>query len=211
MSQTTDRYRTGIAPLDRELGGGIPAGSIVALTAPPASQSELLLYGMAAEQQTLYLTAERTTLSVRTAIEDSGCDLTRVNVHAVDRDTPLTDALEYVRRFDSASVVVVDPMDVIERRDPAQLREFLVTLRGRLLETGSVAVLHCLDGGDVPEQRDRTLYMADAVFDLRTRVDGERVENRLSVPKFRGGPALTEAMRLELTERVVVDTSRDIA
>lgn len=212
MSQTTDRRRTGITPLDRQLGGGIPGGSIVALTAPPASQSELLLYRLAAQSRCLYLTTERTTLSVRDAIAASdSVDLARIDVHALNRDAPVSDAQSYLQRYDATPVVVVDPMNVAERGDPEKLREFLVALRGHLFDTDGIAVLHCLAGESTPAHRDRTTYLADVVFDLRTHVENERVRNWLTVPKFRGGPALTEAMQLELTERIVVDTSRDIA
>lgn len=53
--------------------------------------------------------------------------------------------------------------------------------------------------------------MADVVFDLDTKIDGSEIVNRLAVPKFRGGRALDETIKLRLAERVSVDTSRDIA
>jgi hypothetical protein len=53
--------------------------------------------------------------------------------------------------------------------------------------------------------------MADVVFDLETRVGSDTVENRLTVPKFRGGRALPEVIKLELEDGVDIDTSRDIA
>jgi hypothetical protein len=53
--------------------------------------------------------------------------------------------------------------------------------------------------------------MADIVFDLDTGVKGDRIENRLSIPKFRGGVAPNEVIKLELSEEVAIDTSRDIA
>jgi len=53
--------------------------------------------------------------------------------------------------------------------------------------------------------------MADVVFDLQQKYDGTEVDTRLAVPKFRGGQALSETIKLELGERVRVDTSRDIA
>jgi KaiC/GvpD/RAD55 family RecA-like ATPase len=73
------------------------------------------------------------------------------------------------------------------------------------------AHLHCLDGHGVPELRDTTEHMADIVFELDTRVKGDRVENRLAVPKFRGGQALADVIKLELADEVEIDTSRDIA
>jgi hypothetical protein len=65
--------------------------------------------------------------------------------------------------------------------------------------------------GDAPTNRRYTEHMADVVFDLRTVVDGAEIENRLAVPKFRGGRAPEETIKLRLSEQVAVDTSRDIA
>jgi KaiC/GvpD/RAD55 family RecA-like ATPase len=42
--------------LDRNLRGGVPTGNLVALVAPPESQSELLLESIATAGQSLYLT-----------------------------------------------------------------------------------------------------------------------------------------------------------
>ncbi|PSQ58219.1 hypothetical protein BRD18_06105 [Halobacteriales archaeon SW_7_71_33] len=80
-----------------------------------------------------------------------------------------------------------------------------------LVNTGSFAFLHCLDGNDPPSNRDTTEHTADVVFDLETSVRGTDLVTRLSVPRFRGGSALTETVELELTDTVAVDTSRDIA
>ncbi|WP_276272883.1 RAD55 family ATPase [Haloarcula litorea] len=210
MSHERDRHRTGVRALDRKLGGGLPGGTVVALTAPPDSQAELLLSRLATQRETHYVTTERTARSVRTALGAAGVDLAGVEVHAVDHETPLRS----VRRIvDGVAVgsVVVDPVDVLERRDPGRYRAFLAALQSWAADTEGVAVLHCLDGTDPPAQRDRTTHVADVVLSLRTTVDADGVESLLAVPKFRGGSALTETLALELTERVVVDTSRDIA
>lgn len=210
--RTADRFRTGIGPLDRKLGGGIPAGSVVALSAQPASQSELLLYQLAGQRQTLYLTAERPTGSVRRAIEAGDeASLADVHVHSVDPENPGPEIAEYADRFETPLALVVDPMDAVEAGDMETVRSTLRTVKQQVAETESIAVLHCLDGQGTSAARDVTTYMADLVFDLDTHVDDDTVENRLSVPKFRGGRALTDALRLELTDRVVVDNSRDIA
>jgi hypothetical protein len=63
----------------------------------------------------------------------------------------------------------------------------------------------------VPENRDMSEHMADVIFDLETTVSGSEIENRLAVPKFRGGRPPEETIKLRLGDRVTVDTSRDIA
>ncbi|MFC7250814.1 RAD55 family ATPase [Halomicroarcula sp. GCM10025324] len=205
MSGVASRYETGIGPLDTGLGGGIPAGSIVALLAAPTSQSELLLSQFATDRPTLYLTARRSVSSVRKAFESTGAEASNRFVRAVDSDAPLVEIAGYVKRVAKPSVVVIDPMDAVETCDTKSLRRFLVWLQERLDATESIAVLHCLAGSSASEQRDVTTYMADLVFNLETSVDNQTVENRLSVPKFRGGPALPAPLNLELTERVAVD------
>jgi len=49
------------------------------------------------------------------------------------------------------------------------------------------------------------------VFDLDTEIRNAEVSNRLSIPKFRGGRAPADTIKLELAEEVSIDTSRDIA
>ena len=87
----------------------------------------------------------------------------------------------------------------------------MTQLHRHVVDTESVAVLHCLDGRSVPALRDTTTHMADVVLRLTATTAGTAVETRLAVPKFRGGRALTETLKLRLTDRVEIDTSRDIA
>lgn len=197
--------------LDRKLEGGLPAGSVVALTAPPASQSELLLHEFAAPRRTLYLTTERSAKAVREAFDGAAVPTSTPEVEELTGEAPLDRATELAGTLAEGSTLIVDPVDPLERRDSARYRRFVNGLRARLVDTESIAVLHCLAGRSPPAGRDLTEHMADVVFALDTRVSGESVENRLAVPKFRGGRALPETIKLELTERVRIDTSRDIA
>jgi len=207
----TEPYSTGIAPIDREIGGGIPPGTMVALLADPASQAELFLHEFAARQDTLYLSAERGATAVTNALREGNRDCEDVAVVALDSDAPVVDAVQQVERLPEGAVVVVDPVGPLERADPGRFRTFLSTLRSQLAGTDGVAVLYGLKHDAAPDQRHRTAYAADLVFDLVTDADGDTVENHLLVPKFRGGRALTDSIRVELTDRIAVDTSRDIA
>lgn len=206
----TRRLPTGIDVLDRTLSGGIPAGSVVVLSAAPASQSELLLYELTAPRETLYLTTERSVAAVRDAFERTHAPTGTPEIESVC-ETPLDGAGLLIERLSRGSTLVIDPVDPLERCDRARYRQFMNDLRTALIDTESVAILHCLSGTNPPGERDLTEYMADVVFSLDTGVSGESIENRLAVPKFRGGRALAETIKLELGEQVRVDTSRDIA
>lgn len=205
------RLRTGIDVLDRKLSGGIPAGSVVALVAPPASQSELLLQELTVPRETLYLTTERSVEAVRDAFDRTNAPTGSPEIRRLDGETPVDAANRLVEALVEGATLIVDPVDPLEFQELARYRRFLNGLQTAMINTGGLAVLHCLDGHAPPPGRDSTIYMADVVFSLDTRISGESVENRLAVPKFRGGRALEETIKLELTERVLIDTSRDIA
>ncbi|WP_049970303.1 RAD55 family ATPase [Haladaptatus cibarius] len=205
-----ERLSTGVPVLDRKLEGGLPPGSTVALCAPPASQAELLLSEFTSSRPTLYLTTDRTEESVSAEFRRAS-DRRTPEVRYIPGDAPLDHARRLFQRLPSDSTLVVDPVDLLEREDPTRYRNFLHDLQSHVRGTDSLAVLHCLDGRSVPDQRDITEHAVDVVFQLHTEISGDRVENRLAVPKFRGGRALPETIKLELTESVAIDTSRDIA
>lgn len=205
------RLSTGIGVLDRKLDGGIPAGSVVAFTSPPASQGELLLYELTAARPTLYVSTDRSEEAVRDAFRTTPARTGDPTVRYVPTDAPLQHAQKLVSLLPERTNLIVDPVDVLEEQGESNYRTFLNELQTQTRNTQSLAVLHCLAGRNVPEARDVTEHMADVVFDLQTTVKGDAVENRLAVLKFRGGRALGDTIKLELGERVQIDTSRDIA
>jgi archaellum biogenesis ATPase FlaH len=207
----SEHLPTGIGVLDQRLGGGIPSGSIIALSAPPASQAELLLYEFTAPRETLYLTLDRTELGVADSFRRTAVETGTPTVQYVADDGRTDHAIELLGGLPERSTVVVDPHSAIEREGRSDFFEFMTQLRLHVIDTDSLAVLHCLDGRNTPPLRDSTEHLADVVFELTTDVAGATVENRLAVPKFRGGRALTETLKLRLTDSVAVDTSRDIA
>lgn len=206
-----ERVPTGITVLDRRLDGGIPAGSVVVLSAAPASQSELLLYELAAARETLYLTTLRSEEAVRDAFDRTSVRVGDPTVRSVGGDAPLDRVNRLLGTLPEDANLVVDAIDPLERTDRGRYRTFLNDLQTHVVNTGGVAYLHALDGRSVPPLRDTSEYAADVVFDLRTELTGSEVENRLAVPKFRGGRALEEAIKLRLADGVQIDTSRDIA
>jgi KaiC/GvpD/RAD55 family RecA-like ATPase len=205
-----DRLPTGITVLDRQLDGGIPPGSIVLLSAEPASQSELFLYELTATRGTLYLTTVRSEQAVQDAIGRSSARVGSPTVRDIGGDAPLDGANRLVHDLPESSNLIVDVVDELERQDRSRYRAFLNNLQIHMMNTGGVAVLHAMRRS-TPDNRVLTEHMADIVFDLHTSVKGSEVENKLAVPKFRGGGALEETIKLKLVDTVTIDTSRDIA
>lgn len=206
----TDRLRTGVDLLDRKLDGGLPPGSLAVLSANPASQSELFLYEIATERPTLYLTPMRSVRAVRDVVSRLSLDTSDVVVAGPDASSPVESTLELVDSMPTSSTLVLDPLEPYEHMPTAEYWTFLNALKDHLAATEAVAYLHGLDGHHVPPDRDVTEYMADVVFDMTTQRHGETLENTLTVPKFRGGQAIDDVIKLSLTSGVDVDISRNI-
>lgn len=195
-------FSTGLDVLDDCLGGGVPAGSIVALTAPPDSQSELLLYQLAAANKVRYLSTFRPADEIEAVIVGRFPDAD-IPVERVLDESLLEDPGGQFEGLDDHAVVV-DTATELERAGREQYRRTLDVLKRRLRATGSAALLHCLDIEPSPMRRGLTLGRADVVWRLQFTGLPERVDPRLLVTKFRGGTAPRESLPLQFEERVRV-------
>ena len=211
------RMATGVSVVDDRLDGGLPPGSLVALVAPPETQSELLLYELTAERQTLYISTVRTEASVKHAFDRTDVDVGNPMVAYAGHESGFDEIGDVVGRAGTETNLVVDAANPLERRDAAAYQSFLNKLHTYVRRTGSIAVLHCLRTDAVAVDpaaargRETTLGIADVVFELNRTVDASDVETTLVASKFRGGRALTNPIKLVLTDDVTVDTSRDLA
>lgn len=196
------RRSTGVEILDRTLGGGIPAGSLVALCADADSQSHLLLTAAAAAAPTTYFTTYRPPRAVETG--------SHADVQSLDADSLDDDPDRLAAAVPQDGYVVVDRLNDVEAIGPETLRDALNALADACREQNAVGLLHCPGDGDTPE-RSLALARADLVMRLIRTVTSLTVDYRLVVSKFRGGRAPTEPIKIRLTDHVAVDTSRDIA
>ncbi|MFB6282266.1 MAG: RAD55 family ATPase [Haloferacaceae archaeon] len=210
MASTGRRFSTGLQFLDRLLDGGIPAGSLLALHAPPASQSELLLRELVSIHRTLYVPTLRPAAEVTAWAEAAPGD---VDLRADHRrpDDLLADPDSLIHEADPESLLVVDPVDGVEAGDREAYVDFLTRLKRHLRETDGVGVLHCIDRGVDSPARGTTLKRADDVWRIELVAGSREIKTRLLVTKSRWGRALTEPVPILMTDRVRIDTSRRIA
>ncbi|WP_193310166.1 transcriptional regulator [Halorubrum halophilum] len=201
---------TGISVLDREFGGGLPSGSVVVLKADPASQSELIVERFSRPRTCRYLTTVRAADAVEPTLSlDDDADR-ETTVAETDREDPIEDVLAAASDLPDRGTLVIDSIEPLEAVDGARYGSFLTDLRQRVADADGVALIHAFKT-NTGENRRLTEQVADVIFDLRTTVTSAEIVNRLIVPKFRGGAALEEPLKLKLTDSVSIDTSRDIA
>lgn len=211
---SNQRYATGLDPLDRRLAGGIPVGTLLAFVTPTRTQSELLLYQLASERPTHFLSTTcpdaetfRDRLPRWVPEENVGFD-------RVDPEAVLADPESALAAVGSESYLVVDSVDALEAT--AERRAYLDALDAFsrwAREHDGVAVCHCLtdvDHTSEPRWRRLTEKRADHVWELHRQVTTQQIQAQLLVAKARGDAALAEPLPLLLTDRVRIDTSQRI-
>ncbi|PSQ61280.1 MAG: transcriptional regulator [Halobacteriales archaeon SW_9_67_25] len=212
MAESNPTFSTGIRYLDMQAGGGVPAGDIVVLTAPPNSQSETIFQEFASAEPTVYLsTTAQDTDELRARLEPSGIPAEDLTVGHLDPTAFLDDPEKFVGDLPPESVVVVDPVDLLESGPRGAYLASLNLLKSRLRETDSVALLHCLSDTPVPDHRALTLKRADHIWSLRQTIENGELQTTLYVPKSRIGAIIADGISIELTDGVQIDTSRNIA
>ncbi len=228
-----NKLPTGIRGVDRELSGGLEPGSILAVIAQPATQSEALLQAMVERRPTLYLS----TLRESTAVEhrlDGHCDelfvtdtlgeptmdnelmreITGTRSHTTsvhDNDDALDAVYEAIDQVDREMNIIVDPVNPLEQTESRRsYREVLNKLQSTALETGGLGVLHCILPESAPPLRDTTLAISDVVFELELVSATNTLQYQLTIPKNRGGTTLLEEATVKFDSKVWIDDTRNI-
>jgi KaiC/GvpD/RAD55 family RecA-like ATPase len=205
----TPEVSTGIADLDDLLGGGVPAGSLVLLTAEPTSHAPRLLRRLAEARNGRYVAVEPLKSMVEDAFERDGRgELPPID--GVDGDESIEEFGSVLSGLGDRTTLVVDGVGPLERAGD-QYRSLLSFVRERTGAAGGVAYLYGVEGRAVPPKRDLTERAADVVLRLRTTVDTDGFETQLDVETFRERPGRRRTVELTLGSTVRVDVSRDIA
>lgn len=209
FSASANRLSTGILEIDRAMNGGVPPGRLVALVSEPGVQSKLLLESVLAQRQTLYVATDRPEWEVEQDL-DPEVGHGDVVIKEVPPEELLDSQAEVLDEVNTGSNLVVDAINELELVSRERYRTFLSSVKRVLYETGSMGLLYGVTV-DQESARDMTLRRADIVWRLKTTIEDNGIETRLFVPKFQGGAANPEAVKLMLTDEIRVDTSRHIA
>jgi hypothetical protein len=208
--QASARVGLGVPVLDRAMGGGVATGQVVALTAPAGVQSELFGRQLATRGPTRWVSTLRPAGEVRsefeTAVPDAAGNLTVVHASP---ESLLADPWAALEAVPKGGNVVVDPVTPLERIDDDRYLDLLDALKATVVDSGGVALLHAAGGEDTPG-RETTLCRADETWRVDQRVEDLGVKTHFVVSKRRHGAAMVEPLRVELTDHVRVDHSRDI-
>lgn len=78
-------------------------------------------------------------------------------------------------------------------------------------ETGGLTFLYSLKDSHDQKLENEVVNTCDAIFDVDIEKTGDKIINKLSVPKIRGMTPTAEMIKFKIGEGIQIDTSRDIA
>jgi DNA repair protein RadA/Sms len=220
-AEEAPRIATGVAELDRVLGGGLVPGSVVLMGGDPgAGKSTLLLQvccGLAAQSETLYVTGEESLQQLALRAARLKLPMDRLQVAAETRAEAIASLIETA----APKVVILDSIQVLELEavgsmpgSVSQVRETAAFFTRLAKQTGTVVVLvgHVtkdgnLAGPKVLEHMIDCFMMLDAPAGSRYRTL-RGVKNRFGPVNELGVFAMTDAGMREVTNPSAIFLSR---
>lgn len=206
----SDRLPTGLSPLDWRLGGGLLAGQIYAFVSPADSQSELIfeLFGVTASAH--IVSTVRPADELRAELEWVGVSTDQISVESCTAAELAADPGRWLTAPEQG-YLILDPFDPLEHAADDAYLDILTAMRREVSDKNAVGLVHCLEEPEQSYRRRLTLKRVDGVMRLDMKVTTQSIENRLLITKYRNGRAEVEPIKLQLTDHVMLDTSRDIA
>ncbi|MDW7989782.1 MAG: RAD55 family ATPase [Archaeoglobaceae archaeon] len=215
-------FKTSIIPLDTQLGGGIPGGSVVVILEEPGAGGDVFSYHFAVEganlgENVLYLATDDTTKDIRRHLSlyfPKFQDFTLISL----KNKEETDLKGYLKKtmYDVLSGVktiiknekfdrvVINNLTFFFSRysseDVASLIEFFIN-DARERES---AYLLLLTKGMLEERSEIMVkHLCDGLIELSLREVDNEVQRRLKFIKFKGIIVPRAVMRYELTDKGV--------
>ncbi|WP_048092930.1 DUF7125 family protein [Geoglobus acetivorans] len=223
---------TGITLLDKRLGGGVPAGSMVCVYANPISMPEAFLYQFASSTVSYYFTTSRLPKFILEDMESLALEVGNVNfidvysryylsdtggfiVEDQYRDRDIFDFIdEKLSSIDTDECAIIfDNLSFfLNLHVPPGLKEWLVNkIYHTTKNLNAVAYCYMIKGSHPKEIENMVINLSDVVFDIDSEKAGDKMVNRLGIPKMRKMKPIDETFRYYISEGVQIDTSKDIA
>ncbi|MFW5929361.1 MAG: DUF7125 family protein, partial [Halobacteriota archaeon] len=194
------------------LDGGFPTGSVVTLIADPVATAELFLFDLAEARYSNYFTTSKPKYAVELTLEQLGRspeDFRVVDLYSAD--DPVVKATMALDEVSPGENIIVDNFSDLTQNDGYE--RILNKIYQVSHDTDSLTYLFMIRDSDstLSFEENKVPYMSDVVMQMKTAVEGEKVENRLAITKLRGMTPPEKTIKLNIGKEIEIDTSRDIA
>jgi len=229
---------TGITILDRNLGGGIPSGSVVYLSADPKSMSEVFLYQFTQARSTYYFATGRRPKYIARDIQNMGYEITETTfvdiyseyyiaehgelVDNVGNEYVDTQVIEFMiynlqniqTEEESGDInIIIDTLSFFLGLNVniGQIKKLMNVIYETTKETNGLTYLYGLKDTHDKALENEVINACDAVFDVELHRGADELVSKLAIPKIRGMSPVTEMLKFRVSGGIQIDTSTDIA
>ena len=234
--QTIEKTRlpTGIDILDRNLNGGLPSGALVYFSAYPRSTPEVFLFELTVPRKTFYITTHKNPRYLIRNMAELDFDSTNIefiNIHEEyydkllpslsDRRIASKKLMQFLDEWldnviesgENNFTIIFDSFSFLLELgiELDSLKRFLDRVYDVIYDNNSVCYLMIVKGMHHESVDNHIQYWCDVIFDIDIERKGDKIVNKLTLPKIRGMAPLTDYIKFRVTDRISIDTSRDIA
>ncbi|GFO97780.1 hypothetical protein ig2599ANME_1990 [groundwater metagenome] len=228
---------TSISILDRTIGGGLPSGSVVYIYADSKSMAEVFLYQFTQARKTYYFSTERRPAYVLRDIKNYGFmtdNVTFVDIYSAYYITPHGEMVDNVgNEFVDAKVVEftegnLNRILTQEESDiniifdsfsfylnlnvnPGVIKRLINIIYETSKQLNCLSFLYGIKDSHKNNIENDILKACDVIFDVELEKTGDKIVNRLSIPKLRGRVPTMEMVKFKVGEGIQIDTTKDIA
>ncbi|HTY91356.1 MAG TPA: ATPase domain-containing protein [Methanocella sp.] len=228
------RLPTGVDILDRNLNGGLPSGALVYFSANPKSMPEVFLFELTIPRKTYYITTHKNPRYIKRHMMELDFESNNVEFidlhdeyyHKILHDTPdrqwaSKKLVQYINEWlDSLKIrneknftIIFDSFSFLLEVgiESDTLKPILDKIYDIINDGNSICYLMMIKGIHHESVENRVQYWCDVIFDIDLERKGDKIINKLTLPKIRGMSPITDFIKFRVTDRITIDTSRDIA
>jgi len=228
------RLPTGVDILDRNLNGGLPCGALVYFSANPKSVPEVFLYELSIPRKTYYITTHKNPKYIKRNMKELDFEspgMEFINLHeeyyhkilpaAADRPAAAKKLTQFVNEWldslkrnkeDNFTIIFDNFSFLIDLGiETDSLKHILDNVYDIISEGNSICYLMMVKGMHHESVENHIQYWCDVIFDIDLERKGDKIVNKLTLPKIRGMNPITDYIKFRVTDRITIDTSRDIA
>jgi KaiC/GvpD/RAD55 family RecA-like ATPase len=229
---------SGMYVLDRNIGGGIPGGSVVYFSATTKSMSEVFLYQFTQSRKTYYFCTERNPKYVKQDIANMNFDTSQLvlvdiygsyfmsqsgemidNVGNEYVDAKIVEFMEYnlesilSKETNGEVNIIVDTFTFFMNLNlnSGKIRRLLNIIYETTKKTAGLTFLYSMKDSHDQKLENEIVNTCDAIFDVDLEKTSDKIISKLSIPKIRGMIPTTEMIKFKIGEGIQIDTSKDIA